>query len=202
MIQRFRTFFLPRRHPREWVLSQYLEGDLDQGDRNTLEIHLRGCARCRRLLASLAGTVRALGSIEEEVPSGLADSIIAALRAESPLEIGTKEPSASRPDVPVLTVVGRSGQLRVGDRAPSRARRGARGLVRHCVRWAQLRVTVPIAVLIGLALSFTYQARMLVRAPLDITTWIICAPNFLLPFIGVNIGLLLIATRRASRERL
>lgn len=83
-----RKFSPPRRHPRPRVLSDYLGGGLDGGDRVALEAHVRDCARCRRALDSLATTIRSLGSLGERSPTGVADSIIAALRSESPAEIG------------------------------------------------------------------------------------------------------------------
>ncbi len=77
------------------MLSDYLDGGLDSGDRVALEAHVRDCARCQGSLDSLANTIRSPGSLGERSPTGVADSIIAALRSESPAEIGTRRGSRS-----------------------------------------------------------------------------------------------------------
>ena len=72
----------PRRgHPDPVVLSRYLDDELPDREREELEGHLLECTGCRRLLASLARTIRALGSLAEPVATARAEAIIAALPA-------------------------------------------------------------------------------------------------------------------------
>ena len=96
---------LPRRHPAYRIFSEYLDGDLDEGAHRALEAHLRDCARCRATLASLTATVHALGSLETDRPPGLVDSIIAALRTESPPEPASTRRRVDTAALPALSLV-------------------------------------------------------------------------------------------------
>ena len=121
---------LPRRHPASRVFSDYLDGDLDEGAHRALEAHLRDCARCRATLASLSATVHALGSLETDRPPGLVDSIIAALRTESPPEsAGGRRPVATAA-LPALSLVPDPGRATRGDRTLERWPQAARAALR------------------------------------------------------------------------
>src|SRR5262249_27344437 len=143
---------LPRRHPPGRVFSGYLDGDLDEGAQRPLEAHLRDCPRCRAKLASLTATVRALGSLQTDSPPGLADSIIAALRAESAPEraSGRRPVGAAAPPLSLVPGLSRSAR---GDGAMERWPEAVRAAGRWCLQRAQLRLTVPIALVAGVVLS-------------------------------------------------
>jgi anti-sigma factor RsiW len=51
-------------------LSAYLEGDLEPSTRHRVAKHLRGCARCRTLLASLRHTIEQLRSLRAAPENG------------------------------------------------------------------------------------------------------------------------------------
>jgi hypothetical protein len=195
MTERLRKFSLTRRHPRSQLLSDYLDGDLLSGNRPTLEAHVRDCARCRRLLDSLAKTTDALGSMRAGAPPGLADSVIAAVRAESVPEVGPTERASRRADQPALAVVRPSMRPAVGDRWRDRAR----AALAYCCRRPQLRVTAPIALVVGIALSFVNQGGMLLDGRIDFRMCVMCATDVLVPFVALNVVLLMIV--RAPRRR-
>ncbi len=200
VIKRLRNLPLPRRHPRQRVLSQYLEGDLDIDDRRALEAHVRNCARCRQLLASLASTVSALGSLGGDSPTGLADSIIEALRAENP-EIAIHKQSREADGMRVLTVVPQSGQPTVGDRILNRWPREARAALRWCLRRTQLHLTLPITLVAGVVLSMVNMGGTLLHGKIDLAVCLICAVDFFVPFLALNLGLLMLL-RVPRRTRL
>lgn len=188
MIERLRRLSPRHRHPGSQLLSEYLDGDLASGERRKLEAHVRDCARCRRLLDSLAKTVAALGSIGTAAPPGLADSVIAAVRAESVPGVGPIE----RARQPALAVVRASTRPTVRDRWPDRVR----AALRYCCQPAQLRVTLPIAVLVGIALSFANQGEMLLDGRIDLSMCVMCGTDFLVPFVALNVVLLMIVRAR------
>jgi anti-sigma factor RsiW len=192
MIERLRTISLPRRHPRRAVLSDYIDGDLDARERRALETHIRDCCRCRRELASLANTVHALGSVEADTPPGLADSIIAALRTEDPPELATGKRAADAAGQPWLKVV--PGPGRPSARQPIRSRwpQEARAALRWCLRRPQLRLTLPIAVIAGVVLSLVNMGGMLMHGKIDLGVCVSCAIDFLVPFLALNLGLLML----------
>jgi anti-sigma factor RsiW len=187
VIERLRTLSLPRRHPRALLLSRYLEGDLDSPARRALESHLCDCNRCRRELASLAQMVQSLGSLDPDVPDHLADSIIAALRAEA--EISRRAPEAS---LPVLSVVPDSGQTSAGHRILSRWAHEAASAVRWCLQRPQLRLTLPITVVAGVVLSMVNMGGLLMHGKIDLGVCVSCAIDFLVPFLALNLGLLML----------
>src|SRR5215831_1664114 len=108
-MEHFHRRSLTRRHPRREVLSQYLDGDLDPDDLRAVEAHLGRCGRCRLLRDSLAEMIGSLGSLKQETTTGIADSIIDALRAESPGRGGAQGPAAVESDLPALALVPESG---------------------------------------------------------------------------------------------
>jgi hypothetical protein len=194
MIERLRMLSPRRRHPRSMLFSAYLDGDLPLGERRALESHVRDCARCRRVLDSLARTVDALGRLEPERALRMADSVIAALRAESPNE------TIPRAGQTPLLVVRPSVQSAAG----ARLRERARAALAFCCSRDQLRATLPLAVLAGVVLSLLNQTRMVTHAPLELATWVMCAPNFVVPFVALNVVLLILVwwpARRRSRVR-
>jgi anti-sigma factor RsiW len=183
---------LPRRHPAARVFSEYLDGDLDAGAHRTLEAHLRDCARCRATLASLTATVRALGSLETDSPSGLADSIIAGLRTGSPPEPASRRPRVDAATLPALSLVpGPSRQTR-GDRAIGQWQHSARAALQWCLRPRQLRLTVPIALVTGAVLSLVNMGGMLMHGKIDVGVCVSCALDFVVPFLALNLGLLML----------
>lgn len=60
------------RHPSEILLSRYADGDLGDGDKKSLESHLKNCKKCRETLACLI-KIKNLAEtlIPVEVPPGL-----------------------------------------------------------------------------------------------------------------------------------
>lgn len=64
----------------EWThehLSDYIDGELRERERERVEEHVRMCPQCRRVLATLRKTVAGLGSLmSPSPPPGLADSVI------------------------------------------------------------------------------------------------------------------------------
>jgi hypothetical protein len=178
MTERLRKFSLARRHPPSQRFSEYLDGDLASRDRRTLEAHIQHCARCRRLLDSLSATIDALGSARSSAPPGLADSVIAGLRAH---------------DQPALAVV-RTAPPSTGNGRLDRVR----SALAYCCRRPQLRVTVPLALLVGVALSFANQGGMLFDGRIDLGMCVMCGTNFVVPFLAFNIVLLMIV--RAPRR--
>jgi len=147
------------------MLSRYLEGELDPAARQDLEAHISGCTRCRELLASLHTTLDELGALELQAPAGLADSVIEALRAESPER---------------------------GVHGRSRWRRGVAAGLHWCLEPRQLRLTVPIAVVAGVVLSLVNVGGMLMHGRIDLGVCLSCAMDFLVPFLALNLGLLML----------
>jgi anti-sigma factor RsiW len=181
---------LPRRHPAARVFSEYLDGDLDARAHRALEAHVRGCARCRRTLASLTTTVHALGSLETASPPGLADSIIAALRTEPPPESASRRRPVDTAGLPGLSLVPGPSRATRGDRTLERWPQAARAALRWCLQPRQLRLTVPIALATGVVLSLVNMGGMLMNGKIDLGVCVSCAIDFLVPFLALNLGLL------------
>lgn len=187
---------LRRRHPRSSVLSEYLDGELELPERVALERHLRHCPRCTRVLESLARTVGLLAELHGGSETGLADSIIRALRDEHVLDDRLPTRTAPSRD-PVLSVVRKPPQIVADRSAQARPSGSAHGWLRYCLERPQLRLALPVAVLVGAALSLTDQGAMLLHRQLDVATCV--GLNLLTPFIVLNVMLLI--TRRALRRR-
>lgn len=199
MINRLR--FLARRHPRHEAFSRYLEDDLDARQRRGLETHLRHCPRCRQALASLETTVGALRSLEAESPDDLADSIIAALRAENPPETTGGRQALDVTGRPALSVVPGSGRSASGARSRGDWPQGARGAVRWCLQRRQLRLTVPIALIAGVVLSMVNMGGMLMHGRIDLGVCMSCTIDFLVPFLALNLALLMLLLPPARSRR-
>lgn len=183
---------LPRRHPPARVFSDYLDGNLDPRAHRALEAHVRDCPRCQATLASLTATVRALGSLETDSLPGLADSIIAALRTEPPPQPESRRRPADTPALPALSLVPGPSRTTRGDGALQRWPEAARAALRWCLRPRQLRLTLPIAVLTGVVLSMVNMGGMLMHGKIDLGVCVSCAIDFLVPFLALNVGLLVL----------
>jgi hypothetical protein len=156
-------------HPPAASFSRYIDHDLPVADREALECHVRECISCRRMLGSLSETVRALGTLCVRDPPGRAERIIAGL-------------------APRLT----------GD-GDGRGRSRLRAAVAYCLRRSQLRYTVPIGLFVGVALSLANKGAMLMEGRIDFAMCVVCALDFLLPFVAMNV-LLLWVTKLARRS--
>jgi predicted anti-sigma-YlaC factor YlaD len=67
------------------LLSDYVEGELDERLRRRVARHLRMCRRCRAVWQALIATMeglRALGAVQPPPQPALADSVVARIRAE------------------------------------------------------------------------------------------------------------------------
>ena len=204
MITRLHQLAMRWAHARPRMLSRYLEDDLTKRERLALEAHLHDCPRCRALLQSLARTIRELGALRSRARPGLADSVIAALRATSPSPAGATVRSSRHSGSPLLAVVPDvvpdAIEPTTGGPDTHADRLGiVRALLGYCLRGPQLRFTLPIAALVGVALSLTDQGAMLLHRQLDLATCV--GLNLLVPFIALNVGLVL-ATRVTQRRRL
>lgn len=187
-------------HPQPSALSQYLDGELAPRERLAMEAHLRGCPGCRGVLASLSQTIQALGSLPAEHRPGLADSVIAALRRESPQQDGVSKRSSRVTQSPALTVVRGAAEPSIAHRTPTGWPRGVRAALQYCLRRAQLRLTLPIALLVGVALSLINQGDMIFNGRLSVGMCASCALNFVVPFIALNIGLAMAMRVTKSRR--
>jgi hypothetical protein len=205
MIALLRRLAARSRHARPEMLSQYLDGELTQPQRLALETHLSDCPDCRRLLESLTGTVGALRSMRAHAKAGLAESVIAALRAQSPSHHGVPGASAWGSGSPVLTVVPGLGPDAVGHAAAAPGAHSSwrsipRALLDYCLRRPQLRLTLPLGLSLGIALSLINKGYMIFNGRVDAEMCAVCALDFVIPFVALNVGLLL-ATRVAGRRR-
>ena len=64
------------------LMTAYLEGALDAGDRARLEGHLAECENCTEYLAQLRATIHALGRAPTpEVPAAMVDDLVALYRS-------------------------------------------------------------------------------------------------------------------------
>ena len=131
---------------------------------------MRVCIPCRRMLESLSHTVHVLSTLRVRDRSGHAERFVAGL-------------------APRLSLDGDDGD---GDDLPSRRGRRSwlRAAVRYCLRRSQLRYTVPIGLFVGAALSLANQGGMLVQGHIDLAMCAVCALDFLLPFVAMNVVLL------------
>ena len=136
-----------RVHPASATLSRYIDADLSAAERTAVERHVADCVSCRRLLASLRRTIGRLGSLEARSPSGLPETIIAALPQAS-AEHGGADARIDR----------------------------LRAAVRYCRQRSQLRLTVPTALLVGAALTLVNQGGMLLNGDIDVGMCAVCDP--------------------------
>jgi hypothetical protein len=201
MIERLDQLSMRWGHARPRMLSRHLDGELSDRERHALEAHLGDCARCRAFLQSLCSTIRALGSLQPATRPGVADSVIAAVRASTPSQTG----AAARPQAsPSLTVVSDAASvangLSTGGPQSQAAGLGvARALMGYCLRRPQLRLTLPLGLLVGITLSLINKGYMIFNGRVDLEMCAICGLDFVIPFVALNVGLLL-AARVARRK--
>jgi anti-sigma factor RsiW len=184
-----RKTLLGRRHPRTRVFSEYLDGELAPAERRALEAHVLDCDDCRRDLASLSHTIDALHALPTESKPRLAESVIAALRDEDPARSVVATRSSNSSASPALRVLDEAVQRSPGERKQSRAALDVPAVLRYCLRRAQLRLTVPVALLAGAAISLINQGSMIFNGEVTVGMCAICALNFVVPFIALNLGL-------------
>jgi anti-sigma factor RsiW len=190
------------RHPRAELLSQYLDGELPPTERAGLQAHLRGCRGCLQKLDALASTVKALDSLHTDAPAGLADSIIATLRSEHPSAIGMpRHASASRDGAQSLRILPGAGKAQ-GSIGPASRVRGSRAMLRDCLRIPRLRVTLPLAVLVGIALSLINQGAAVLGGHITMGMCATCAADMLVCFLALNVALLLVMRLPVRRRQL
>jgi anti-sigma factor RsiW len=82
-----RRFLARRRYMREhrWThahLSEYLDRQLTQEDRERVEAHAGICPHCSRVLATLRRTLEGLHLLRAQAQTRVADGVIARLRDE------------------------------------------------------------------------------------------------------------------------
>jgi hypothetical protein len=150
---------------------------------------MHGCARCRRQHDSLARTVESLGSLRAEPATGIADSVIAAIGAEG-------APTRASQADPPLTVVTASGVVPRADTWRDRAR----AAFAYCFQRRQLQATLTVALCVGVLLTIVNQGGMLFHGELDLGMCAMCASNFVVPFVALNIALLMIVRPGARRR--
>jgi hypothetical protein len=73
--------------------------------------------------------------------------------------------------------------------------------VAYCVRRPQLRLTLPIGLSVGIILSLINKGYMIFNGRVDVEMCAVCALDFVIPFIALNVGLI-VATRVTRRRRL
>jgi anti-sigma factor RsiW len=194
------------RHARPEQLSRYLDGELERDEHLSIEAHLRGCSDCRGSLESLRSAVEGLQSMRGTATNRIADSVIAALREESPDQDGRPVLSSSSPRSLTLTVVpdraADTGEPpNAGQSASSPGARIPRALLAYCLRRPQLRLTLPLGLAVGIALSLINKGYMIFSGNVDVEMCAVCALDFVIPFLALNVGSVL-ATRVAGRRRL
>jgi anti-sigma factor RsiW len=87
----------------QWIdrLSEYLDGDLPDGERIGLEAHLQTCSRCSAILADLRRVVAQAGSLENEIPKrdlwpGIAERIGSTGKATRTLDLSSHRARSRR----------------------------------------------------------------------------------------------------------
>jgi hypothetical protein len=178
-----------------------LEDDLDVRSRRTIEAHLGDCPRCRRELASIASTLRALGSLEEQAPSGLSNAIIAALRTEPPPAVPVSKRSQTAAGGSALSLVPGSDELAGSRRTLKRWPTGIPAALRWCLQAPRLPLTLPIALAAGVVLSLVNMGGMLKHGRIDLGVCVSCAIDFLMPFVVLNLGLVMLIWVPRGRDR-
>jgi hypothetical protein len=105
-------------------------------------------------------------------------------------------PAERESDRPALSVVSSS----VEPFSAARLRARVRGALQFCCRRRQLAVTIPLALLVGLVLSLVNQGGMLFNGQIDVGMCVMCATDFLVPFLALNV-LLVAVVLWPARER-
>ena len=63
-------------------VSEYLDGELAEAERERVERHASDCPKCHALLASLRRMIRTLPGLAVQPRSGVADGVLERLRHE------------------------------------------------------------------------------------------------------------------------
>lgn len=137
---------------------------------------MRECGTCRRMLWSLAETVRVLGTLRARDSSADAERMVAAIAPRLKVR---DDPRDERPG---------------NDR-----RTQLRAAVRYCLQRPQLHFTVPIGLAVGASLSLANKGARLLEGQIDLGMCAVCALDFLLPFVAMNVVLLSV-TRLVGRS--
>jgi hypothetical protein len=124
--------------------------------------------------------------------------VIDALRAETP---GRSEGASRRPEAPPLSVVGRLSQRPADDRSRGSWSQRAHAALRYCLRRPQLRLTLPLALLAGAILTLVNMGGQLMDGRIDLRMCAMCAMDFLVPFVALNVALLILSRSPAGRRR-
>ena len=124
------------------LMSQSLDRDLLDAEKEALKEHTRTCSECRRVYGAMSAVSLSLRDDEEEVPDGFSDSVMARIRAYE--EERAHEETAS----------GETGEEpRV---VPVRSRRAAP--VRHKM-WPQVAIAACLVAVIGFGAAKTMLTR-------------------------------------------
>lgn len=75
-----RWMFMRHHHWTASRLSEYLDGELSERDRERVEQHTGICPECSRLLATLRRTLRELVGLRDQPLPSVADGVIERLR--------------------------------------------------------------------------------------------------------------------------
>jgi hypothetical protein len=158
------------------------------------------------MLASLERTVRALGTMRTTVRPGLAETVIAAIPAGSPHQNGAARRDLRRWGAPlprdVNDIVPQLARPQLGSGGDHERPQRLGALLGYCLRRTQLRVTLSLALLVGIVLSLTNQGNMIFSGHDPVLAiCLTCAPNFVVPFLAINAALL-IASRLGRPRRL
>lgn len=79
------------------MISAYLDGELDDAQREEVRAHLENCAECQTYLAELTALRGALGDMEEyDAPEGFAESVLARLHEDAGSKQKTDAPKAPK----------------------------------------------------------------------------------------------------------
>ncbi len=159
-------------------LSAYRDDDLPDDEHRRVRTHLRGCRPCRETLDEMAMFASRLRTSSTPPPAGLAERVIAHLDAESP-----------------------AIQLRVVDEDTSRApRHPSRPVATVAAQWSvtrgHLRTTLPLAILVGIAITLLKDLGPLLADGLTTQNCVVCGLNFVLSFVLMNVGIMLASSRR------
>jgi anti-sigma factor RsiW len=174
-------------------LSGYLDDALPARQRSRLERHIRVCGECRRAVASVPNTLRMLRSLKIDTPPGLIDGVLSRLG-----EAATSTPPHSAQGDHETQSRANPQPAPRGSRTSALAAR-ARDVLVYCLTPAYLRRSIPIAVVIGVALTAIYQLGDFVTGRADAGAYFMCACNFVVPFVLVSVGLVI--ARSAPRRR-
>lgn len=155
-------------------LSAYQDGALPDAELRRMRAHLPDCRHCRAELDELAAMASRLRMSSTAPPDGLADRVIAHLDTES------ATPRLSIVDDPVDLPAPRATAL----------------TTRWLIAREHLSRTLPLAFLVGLAVTLLKDLGPLVADGLTTQNCAVCGLNFVLAFVLLNAGIMLAYARR------